>query len=287
MTYRIRFDADYDFDSGTKLPGWAIREGYGGGDGPKPDGTNGWSCKPKLGKSGQLAQYVYHMDMTREYGENFEIVPDFPLGEWVEVTQRLKLNSVASDGSANPDGLFEVWIDGTKERRETGLRFSTIPESQGMNVQMVFYYGGETPSPQDQGLNFDEFALSSGSLMPLPNRLVVRGTGTKTNYEFTTEGSVFSTGRNESSDTVSESTANAWITNSGSVDEWLFGERVSSFEHLEGGPVELELNGRSVDPSIDPTSWSGYDRTISPGEAPTDEEASTSSVEESTAQPTQ
>lgn len=163
--YWIWYDADFDPSGlggdwgGVKQPGFQYPGDYGL-DHP-PDGTNGWSSKPNVTPNGGLAQYTWDMGVEEgNYGTHYDIVEDVPFGEWVKITQRLKLNTVASNGAANADGILQVWVNDRLELDERSMRFSTNPEEQGIYGWLVFYFGGDEPSPQEQGLNFDEYVLS-------------------------------------------------------------------------------------------------------------------------------
>ncbi|WP_135826826.1 hypothetical protein [Halorussus ruber] len=165
--YWIRYEEGFEPSGldgkwgGPKQPGFKYPGEYGT-DNP-PDGTNGWSSKPNVTPDGGLAQYTWDMDVEEgEYGHQFEVVSDFPFGEWVKVEQRVKLNTVASDGSANPDGVLQVWVGDELELEKRSLRFSTRPDEQGIHGWLIFYFGGEAPSPKDQIVNFDEYALTKG-----------------------------------------------------------------------------------------------------------------------------
>lgn len=163
--YWIRYDEDFDPSGldgewgGPKQPGFRYPGSYGTDD--PPDGTNGWSSKPNVTPDGGLSQYTWDMSVDEgEYGKQYHITDDFPFGEWVKLTQRLKLNNVTDDGDAYWDGVLQVWVNDDLELDKRDLRFSTAPEEQGIYGWLVFFFGGAEPSPQDQGLNFDEYVLS-------------------------------------------------------------------------------------------------------------------------------
>lgn len=163
--YWIRYDSDFDPSGlngdwgGPKQPGFRYPGDYWRDD--PPDGTNGWSSKPNVTPDGGLSQYTWDMSVEKgEYGNQYRVVDDFPFGKWVKISQRLQLNTVAADGTANPDGVLQVWVNDRLELDRRSMRFSTRPEEQGIYGWFVFYFGGGEPSPKDQGLNLDEYVLS-------------------------------------------------------------------------------------------------------------------------------
>lgn len=163
--YWIRYDAEFDPSGldgdwgGPKQPGFQYPGEYGTDD--PPNGTNGWSSKPNVTPDGGLSQYTWDMSVPEgDYGRQYEVVDDFPFGEWVSVTQCLKLNTVDPDGTANSDGVLQVWVNDRLELNERSLRFTTRPEEEGIYGWLVFFFGGAEPSPKDQGLNFDGYVLS-------------------------------------------------------------------------------------------------------------------------------
>ncbi|MEK8169574.1 hypothetical protein NKH77_06460 [Streptomyces sp. M19] len=71
------------------------------------DGTNGFTSRPIWSHdNGTAAVYYYSMAHEGEYGDDVVLQKDgaditWPKGEWVNVVQRLKVNTV-TDGTANP-----------------------------------------------------------------------------------------------------------------------------------------------------------------------------------------
>ena len=167
--YWIRYDADFDPSGlggewgGPKQPGFIYPGEYGVDD--PPDGTNGWSTKPNVTPSGGLSQYTWDMSVAEgNYGRQYDIVDDFPFGEWVSVTQRLALNTVSANGAANADGVLQVWVNDRRELDRRSMRFTTRPAEEGIYGWILFYFGGLEPSPKGQGLNFDEYVLTAADV---------------------------------------------------------------------------------------------------------------------------
>ncbi|GAB3439274.1 hypothetical protein GCM10027570_03370 [Streptomonospora sediminis] len=128
----IRFAEDFSW--GTTEYAGKVGIGLAGGDwcsgGQTCDGTNGFSSRFIWRRAdGEAALYYYHMDKEGTYGDYVSLerngsVVHWPKGEWVNIVQRVKVNTV-TDGRANPDGEIEVFYNGRSAAEVTGLRFVT------------------------------------------------------------------------------------------------------------------------------------------------------------------
>lgn len=88
---------------------------------------------------------------------------------------------------------------------------------------------------------------SGGKDTGTENTLVVRGTGTATQYRVSASSSLVGLdGSIESHDTVDGSTAEAWVTTPEHVDKFGYDGEITGFEILQGGPLEVTRNGESV-----------------------------------------
>lgn len=146
MSYWIRFSDDFSYGKtyeGGKLPGL----GSGNTSGSNiSDGTNGFTARFMWRPGGQLVVLLYHMDFTDSMGEDQELtysdgsIVHIPRGEWHHLAERVKTNTV-TNGSANPDGELEVWVDGQQVLLRKGLRFRT--NSDGINeLYFSTFHGG-------------------------------------------------------------------------------------------------------------------------------------------------
>jgi hypothetical protein len=185
VQYYLKFDADFDpYDAdfgkewaeGGKLPGWMGDPSCaGGGDGPC-DGSDGWSARMKFQdpkeyggtrttKSNQilLSHYVYHAEMSGEYGSTEPCDHDggdaglLERGQWYELTLHCKMN--------DPDrsnGVLEVWTDplnGSDPTRcyyRDDWAFRTTPELDIKQWWHVSYFGGGWYSPKNQHVYTDD-----------------------------------------------------------------------------------------------------------------------------------
>src|SRR5690606_33692314 len=112
-TYRIKYQGDFDWALGNKLPGVGfggdVRDVASGGAGPGI-GNKGASLRLMQVKDGRLILYVYHHSMGAKYGDDMGLgeFGQLKKGVWQEITVRVVAND---NGKAN--GIMQVWLDGT------------------------------------------------------------------------------------------------------------------------------------------------------------------------------
>ncbi|GAA2690798.1 hypothetical protein GCM10010428_66720 [Actinosynnema pretiosum subsp. pretiosum] len=168
----VRFSPDFSW--GTTEYGGKIGIGLGGGKacsgGQACDGTNGFTSRFTWRTGGRASLYVYHMGKEGQYGDAIDLRLDgapvhYPLGRWVELKQRVRVNTVAN-GVANPDGAVEVWFDGRKAGERAGLRFVTNADLVD-RAYFSSFFGGATESfaPQrDSWIWYDDVRVSTTPL---------------------------------------------------------------------------------------------------------------------------
>ena len=105
LTYALRFDPDFDFVKGGKLPG------LGGGPenvtgGHRATGENGFSVRPMWRKDGRGEAYVYHRDQPQRTGESFPFPADFRFPPGEEVRLRI---SVTMNQPGERNGSVRMW----------------------------------------------------------------------------------------------------------------------------------------------------------------------------------
>jgi hypothetical protein len=167
----IRLDPDWEMaDSNTTCKlywaGTNLEAGDGGLGGGVPTGDNGWSVRVFCrGSSADGAvtpsSYIYHMDQGGQYGDMVDWNDEFVLGQWHQIDTYVKLNSVDS-GSANSDGVYRAWLDGSLQDEHTGMRWRTTEDIGTDRVGPGTYWGGTEVSPQTQYVDFDEHRISVG-----------------------------------------------------------------------------------------------------------------------------
>ncbi|AXK36814.1 hypothetical protein DVA86_33995 [Streptomyces armeniacus] len=170
LSFWVKFSDDFSW--GTTQFAGKVGIGLSGGGacsgGEQCDGTNGFSSRPIWTKSsGTAAVYYYSMEHEGEYGDHVVLRKDgadiqWPKGEWVNVVQRLKVNTV-TDGQANPDGELEIFYNGESAAEKTGLRFVTN-DDQIDKAHFSSFAGGGTPefAPADDGyIWYDDVKVST------------------------------------------------------------------------------------------------------------------------------
>lgn len=161
LQYRLRFQEEFQFVKGGKLPGLFGGEGNTGGD--APDGTDGWSARMMWRRAGKVIQYVYHPDQPGTYGEEFEYrrngeVVSFEPGTWHTVQHRIVMNTPGQS-----DGRIQAWFDGQLALDETGLRFRDIADFavDGFYFSTFFGGGNDTWAPDsDMHIYYDDFVVA-------------------------------------------------------------------------------------------------------------------------------
>jgi hypothetical protein len=106
LSYSLRFDDDFEFVKGGKLPG--LCGGPENVSGGRPsDGDNGFSARLMWRKEGRGEAYVYHKNQPEKYGHSFPFPEDFrfPKGKPVQVKISVTMNTPNVK-----DGKLRVWI---------------------------------------------------------------------------------------------------------------------------------------------------------------------------------
>ncbi|MFE4634477.1 polysaccharide lyase [Streptomyces sp. NPDC056773] len=161
-----------NFSWGTVYNAGKVGIGLAGGascsGGQVCDGTNGFSSRFIWRLStGEAALYYYHMGHEGQYGDYVTLQQNgstvhWPKGEWVNVVQRVKVNTVTA-GQANPDGEIEVFYNGKPAAKVTGLRFVTN-DDQVDRAYFSSFAGGATWefAPQnDSYIWYDDITIST------------------------------------------------------------------------------------------------------------------------------
>ena len=109
LSYYIKFDNQFDFKKGGKLPGLTSGGSkYTGG--LKPTKGQGWSARFMWKEGGRAIVYLYYVDMPGKWGDNLLLKGfTFTPGSWHHITQHIKVNT-----ADEANGVIEVWIDDEK-----------------------------------------------------------------------------------------------------------------------------------------------------------------------------
>jgi hypothetical protein len=135
--YRIRFDRDFPWTKGGKIPGLA------GGTAPTgcvaADG-GGFSARMMWQAGGRLVGYVYDLDQRGNCGNVLDTGFTFKTGQWYSIKQRAKINS-----GGKHDGVLQVWVDDHMVINRTDLAY--MDESPTNRIDRVLFhsfFGGST-----------------------------------------------------------------------------------------------------------------------------------------------
>ena len=167
LRYYVRFNEDFDFVKGGKLPGLAGGKGNTGGH--KPDGTDGWSARIMWRPDGKIVQYVYHPDQPTEYGEDFDwnyggCPRFFTPGQWHCVETYVQMNT-----PGKKDGIIRSWLDGSIALEINTLRFRDVETIKIDQLQFETFFGGSDKSwapPKDEYATFDNFVIADKYIGP-------------------------------------------------------------------------------------------------------------------------
>ncbi len=154
--YQLRFDDDFDWVKGGKLPGIV------GGKlvtKSRPNGTDGWTIFIMWRGDGMGSAYVYHPDQVRDNLADHFRLDNF----WFQkgVVQTLGIHAVMNT-PGEYDGIIRAWLDGQLVVEETDIRFRTIPELQADSLFAHTIFGGSTEDwapTKDEHIEFGDFKL--------------------------------------------------------------------------------------------------------------------------------
>jgi hypothetical protein len=181
LSYQVKFDDDFDFNKGGKLPGL-----YGGESDAVAKSCSG-------GRRDHTCHSLRYMWRSEGMGEVYTYLPDpslgpefagnknlctavpnsecnsvygasvgrgsftFPKGEYITIAQRARLNDV---GASN--GELELIVNGESKFTVKGLAYRNSEAHKFRGIQMQSFFGGSTSdwaSTQDQSLEMKDFSL--------------------------------------------------------------------------------------------------------------------------------
>lgn len=164
-SYRVRFDADFDFVKGGKLPG--LSGGTSDTGGTKPNGSDGWSGRMMWrDEDGKAVQYVYYPDQASTYADDFPWTASgqdrFGKGQWHTVEHHIVMNT-----PGNHDGLVEGYFDGKLALQHRALRFRDTLKFGIDDFYFSTFYGGSTQDWAPTATHhayFDDFVIATHPL---------------------------------------------------------------------------------------------------------------------------
>jgi len=179
LQYRVKFESDFEFMRGGKIPGLCGSECNTGGK--IPTGSDGWSARCMWREEGKAVQYLYYAGQLGTYGVDVPFhkadlsAAKFELGKWHTITEQVMLNQVgaqggvaggATNGVAN--GRVRTWFDGTLAADSSGYMFRTQDSMHINEFYFSTFHGGNdsTWAPtHDNHAQFDDFKISSQPLI--------------------------------------------------------------------------------------------------------------------------
>ena len=168
LRYRVRFEKDFEWVKGGKLPGLIGGEANTGGD--VPDGTDGWSARMMWRRGGHAVQYVYHPDQSGTYGEDMSYElngneVDFQDGTWHTVQHRIVMNTPGQS-----DGRIQAWFDGQLALDRQNMRFRDVSDFAVDGFYFSTFFGGGDDSwapDSDMHIYYDNFVVAEEKI-PAP-----------------------------------------------------------------------------------------------------------------------
>lgn len=170
MSYDLRFDSNFDWSLGGKLPGL---EGVAPGVPlAAPTGGNntdkGWSGRlmwlgPKAyrwaGPLNMGVSYMYHPGQAGTYGDNVRWNTAFVAGKWHTVKQCHTMNTVGKS-----DGVLRAWIDGRLVVDQTNYVYRVRNDVHISHIVFSIFRGGNTldwAGSRDNFIDIDNIAITS------------------------------------------------------------------------------------------------------------------------------
>lgn len=150
VSYRIRFDANFDWSLGGKLPGLSgvapgVNPGAPTGGNPTSEGWSGrmmWlgSGSYSWVKAANMAvSYMYHPGQQTQYGDNIQWNRAFAAGRWHDVKQCYTMNTV---GQKN--GQLRAWFDGQLVVDDNAFEYRSRRDVHINYLNWSVFRGGST-----------------------------------------------------------------------------------------------------------------------------------------------
>eukprot|EP00123_Amoebidium_parasiticum_P019848 comp34021_c0_seq1/m.47295 comp34021_c0_seq1/g.47295 ORF comp34021_c0_seq1/g.47295 comp34021_c0_seq1/m.47295 type:complete len:265 (-) comp34021_c0_seq1:424-1218(-) len=135
ISYRVKFQGGFDFKKGGKLPG--VCGGHCNTGMERSSGYDGFSSRLMWRDGGRLVSYVYHPGQSNAYGDDYDWGTSVSDGEWVHMSQRVKLNIGKSS-----DGSLEGWVGNSETQSTDGIMFRKTEDLKIDTFHFVTFFGG-------------------------------------------------------------------------------------------------------------------------------------------------
>lgn len=191
MSYWVKFDQNFDFVKGGKLPGLAGSTDF-------PYGDNGFTTRLMWREGGKLEFYLHGYEVNNSSGaEPYRLLWDtagyhakVTPGQWHHIEIRQKLNT---PGQRN--GILQGWLDGQlvcNDSDNSGVRGAGHSNTKINHLYFSTFFGGSSaPESQwqpktDVFASFDDFIVSTariginGKVIPQPDAGSGSGSGSNT-----------------------------------------------------------------------------------------------------------
>jgi hypothetical protein len=167
MEYRIKFDDNFIWAAGGKLPGLGgAIEGAGipvGCTKNQNNIKNGFSARLMWRRDGKLVLYTYFPDRKKNCGEDYVFFQALS-GKWYTLTQTIKLNT-----PGKRDGQLWMYVNNELVYTKTDAFFREAGKENVKINTAIFhtYRGGKATdprfhSPQQEYIYFDDFKIWQG-----------------------------------------------------------------------------------------------------------------------------
>lgn len=161
LSYKVKFQKDFNFVKGGKLPGL-----FGGENifGKRPNGHDGWNAMMMWREDGLIVQYLYHPDQLDIWGDDLVwriegkaqyFIPD----TWYTVEHRIVMNT-----PKNNDGILQCWLNGELALDIRDLRYRDTPNLKIDSLYFSTFFGGNDSSwatQKDEKIFFDDIIIST------------------------------------------------------------------------------------------------------------------------------
>ncbi|MGY2288732.1 polysaccharide lyase [Pseudomonas sp. SDO528_S397] len=160
LSYDLKFDTNFDFVKGGKLPG--LYGGTGNTGGRIPNGHDGFSTRYIWKENGAGAVYAY-LPTSDTWGTALGLGTwTFNVGQWHRLEQRVQLNT---PGQA--DGAISIWYDKQPVYSQAGLIFRDTPDLKIDGLLFSTFFGGNNASfatPVNTHIQFRNLVMSAERL---------------------------------------------------------------------------------------------------------------------------
>lgn len=158
LRYYVKFEENFDFRLGGKLPGlMGGEDSFERSGGDHPDGTNGWTMRFMWREKGEAVVYAYlppSKYSEGDWGTDIKLNRFFEPGKWHCIEQYIKINE---PGEQN--GTLKVWFDDEKVLELTDVFYLSELNNSGRIGGIYFstFHGGNSPEWAPAILSFAQF----------------------------------------------------------------------------------------------------------------------------------